>query len=167
MLGAYVFAQVIAETLMLFALPTQIALQAAILLSADPKIPMRVKDLALYLGVSPPHMQRILNRLKQSGLVRSVRGPCGGVVLTRLPELISVWEVLVALEPVEALNNCILGLRPCIEANPCALHEAWSPIRAGLLDELRNRTLKQAVLEAQRTRFAGFGRHFAASAATE
>lgn len=152
---------------MLFALPTQVALQAAILLSADPKIPMRVRDLALYLGVSPPHMQRILGQMKKSGLVRSVRGPCGGVVLARSPELISVWEVLVALEPVEALDNCLLGLRRCNETNPCALHEAWGPIRARLLDELRNRTLKQAVVEAQRTRFVGFGRHFATSEATE
>ena len=147
-----------ASTLMLLDLPTQIALQAAILLSADPRVPMRAKDLALYLGVSPPHMQRVLGQMKKCGLVRSVRGPMGGVVLARPPELITVWEVLVALEPVEALEYCLLGLRRCNESNPCALHEAWGPLRARLLDELRNRTLRQAVTEAQRTSFAGFGR---------
>ncbi len=142
---------------MLFALSTQIALQASILLSNDYQIPLRAQDMAATLGVTPSHLNRVLHELKRSGLVRVVRGPCGGVALTRSPKLISVWEVLVAMEPVEGLENCVLGLRRCSETSPCALHEAWAPIRTQLLHELRNRTLKQAAEEAQRTHFAGFG----------
>jgi Rrf2 family nitric oxide-sensitive transcriptional repressor len=87
---------------MLFSLSTQIALQASILLSADPQIPLRTQDMAATLGVTPSHLNRVLHELRQNGLVRMVRGPCGGMVLARSPKLISVWEVLVAMEPVEA-----------------------------------------------------------------
>lgn len=151
---------------MLLDLPTQIGLQAAILLSADPRMPVRARDLAATLGVSPLHIQRILNRLKEHGLVKTVRGPVGGAVLARPASLITVWEVLVAIEPAQSLEGCILGLRRCNEENPCALHEAWAPIRARLLEELRKRTLKQAAEEAERTHFAGFGRGLPRDSAT-
>lgn len=120
----------------------QVAIQAAIHLAlapADRVVPVR--DLAELTGVRATYLTKVLQILTRAGLLSSVRGPGGGVQLSRPAQEITLWQVLAAVEPVGEFERCLLGLRRCSEEKPCALHEAWAPVRERLVESFQSRTL--------------------------
>lgn len=56
-------------------------------------------------GISAAYLEQILNRLKTKSLVRSIRGPHGGYVLTRKPSEISISEVFTLLGETVRRSN--------------------------------------------------------------
>ncbi|MCA9396131.1 MAG: Rrf2 family transcriptional regulator [Candidatus Omnitrophica bacterium] len=48
-------------------------------------------------SISPAYLEQILNKLKKERLVKSVRGPRGGYVLTQKPGSISIRKILEVL----------------------------------------------------------------------
>lgn len=135
---------------MLYRWPSQLALGAAVLLALEPEgASRRVRDLAAALGVQASYLAKILQGLTRVGLLRAVRGPGGGVQLAHSPEEIHPWDVLCAVESPDKFTRCFLGQRQCDEANPCPLHEAWSPARSKILEILQTKTLREFAEEAQ------------------
>lgn len=106
-----------------------------------------MSDLASELGVGTTYLAKILQNLIRAGLLRGVRGPGGGVVLARAPQEIRQWDVMAAVQCTEPLDRCVLGWDPCDPDLPCPLHEEWSPIRARILEMLRNHTVWDLALE--------------------
>ena len=64
------------------------------------------RDLAIKCRVPLPTVSKLLKTLLQSGLLASHRGIRGGYSLVREPHLISVAEVVSALEGPLALTEC-------------------------------------------------------------
>ena len=60
---------------------------------------VKLEDLAGKEDISPSFLVQILNELKRAGVVASKRGKAGGYVLARPPGLISLSEVVAAVEP--------------------------------------------------------------------
>src|SRR5271154_6752437 len=65
--------------------------------------PTSVRDIAERTGLPQPYLEQILLALKGAGLVRSKRGVGGGYVLARLPEEISLAQIVSAVDgPIAA-----------------------------------------------------------------
>lgn len=127
---------------MLYRHSSQLALQAALLLAAeDSGKPRRVRDLAAALNVPATYLAKVLQGLIRVGLLRTVRGPGGGVRLARPAREIRLWDVLEAVEPAGELEGCCLGLKECSDRSPCPLHDAWARIRSQILAMLQSRSL--------------------------
>jgi len=60
--------------------------------------PVKIQDIASSQGIPPRFLEIILAELKHAGLVDSRRGNDGGYILTRLPDKITVGEVIAALQ---------------------------------------------------------------------
>lgn len=107
-----------------------------------------VGDIADFQGVSESYLAKVFTRLKKGGLVRSSTGAKGGYELARAPELISFWDVVVAVEGEPKLFEC-RNIRACsalhrdkavqpdwLGAGPCEIHkvmlEAEAQLRASL-----------------------------------
>ena len=60
--------------------------------------PVRIADIARRQGISQKFLELILADLKRAGFVESKRGVEGGYKLARLPDTITVGEVLRAVE---------------------------------------------------------------------
>ncbi len=58
---------------------------------------MQIRSIAEMEGLSPDYAGKILNRLRKSGLVKSVRGLNGGYVMAKKPAEVSVGAVIQAL----------------------------------------------------------------------
>ena len=58
--------------------------------------------LAERLSISISHIESIMRVLREGGFVRSVRGPGGGYFMSRQPDQISVWQVVIAAEGFDA-----------------------------------------------------------------
>ena len=90
--------------------------------------PSQVASIAASMGLPGPFLSKIVNRLGTQGLVRTRRGRKGGVVLTRLPEEITLEQIVFAVEGEGWVKACFLGLRTCAIPEPeehCPIHEFW------------------------------------------
>ena len=60
--------------------------------------PTSVRDIAERTGLPQPYLEQILLALKGAGIVRSKRGVGGGYVLARLPERLTLGQVVAAVD---------------------------------------------------------------------
>lgn len=136
---------------MIYRRSVQLALQALFFLALEPSSrPHRVRKIATQLGVQAPYLTKIFQQLQRVGFVRAVRGPRGGVCLLRPADQIKLWEVISALEPLDAFDECILGLGRCSTRNPCPVHSFWAPLREQLLTLLQTKNVLELARESQR-----------------
>ena len=102
---------------------------------------VKLRELAASEGLPPPFLSTILNTLVGAGILNSARGPTGGYELARPPEAITLYDIKAAVDGVQALDACAVGLERCSDEMPCPLHETWKPIRERLRTYLHETTL--------------------------
>ncbi len=67
--------------------------------------PTSVRDIADRTGLPQPYLEQILLALKGAGLVKSKRGVGGGYILAREPHLISLGQVVSAVDGPISLGS--------------------------------------------------------------
>ena len=85
---------------------TDLALRVLMRLSAAPEKHLSTEVLARELVLSRNHLHKIVQYLTESGLVRTIRGAHGGVMLARPASEIRVGEVVRGHEEDQALVEC-------------------------------------------------------------
>lgn len=85
------------------------------------------------LEISRHFLTKVLQQLTEAGLLESHKGPRGGVRLTRSPGDIHMIEIVAAIDGMDILTECALGLPGCGVEKPCPIHDKW----AGARDEIR------------------------------
>ena len=65
-----------------------------------------IKDLATFQGVSETYLSKVYTKLRKAGIVISVPGVNGGYALARLPENITFWNIVEAVEGTAPLFQC-------------------------------------------------------------
>ena len=96
-----------------------IGVHSCTLIAAEPKRPLSARQAATRLGVSYDHTVRVLHRLRQVGVLKSVRGPSGGFLLGKEPGQVRALEIVEALEGKLEERRCLF-LNSRWEG-PCAL----------------------------------------------
>lgn len=66
----------------------------------------RVQDIARVYNVSQPFIFKLLNRLVKAGIVETVRGRNGGIMLARQADAITVGEVVRLMEDTLSVAEC-------------------------------------------------------------
>jgi Rrf2 family protein len=97
------------------------ALRAVACLAAQPQAPMTAQQIADATHVPAGYLVKVLQPLVRGGLVHSQRGLHGGFALTKPPDEIAVLEVISAVDPLEHIHTCPLGLK-AHGKNLCPLH---------------------------------------------
>jgi len=85
---------------------TDFALRVLMRLSATPDAHVSTDGLARELVISRNHLHKIVQYLTEAGLVRTIRGARGGVMLARPAGEIKVGEVIRSHEQDQALVEC-------------------------------------------------------------
>ncbi len=106
-----------------------------------PDKPVNVKVISERQDVSPHYLEQILNRLRRSGLIRSVKGPGGGYLLTSKPEEISISEILRELEGPVAITSCLNPAEGCVRVDSCVTHLLWKALGRQIEEFLNTITL--------------------------
>jgi len=104
--------------------------------------PVLMSAVAQRQGLSRKHLHTLLASLREAGLVRSVRGRCGGFVLARPPKRIRLNEVLRVLEGPLSLVDCVANPRVCPRAKDCVARRVWQSLSAALETLLAGVTLE-------------------------
>lgn len=115
------------------------ATRMAVLLAAQPAgASMTKTEIADAEGISAGYVQQLMMALRLAGIVESHRGREGGFSLSRLPDDITVAEVLKAVEGDVMPAPCLTGA-PCDRAENCPTRPVWETA-AELLNSLFSKT---------------------------
>jgi len=99
--------------------------------------PVSTADIARRQGISPKYLKQLVPPLKAAGLVRSVRGPKGGLVLAKPASDITVMDVVQATEGSIAPVECVDDADICPRGPSCAARGIWTRAREAMEGVLR------------------------------
>lgn len=85
------------------------------------------------LDISRHFLTKVLQKLTDAGLLESMKGPKGGVKLVHSGDEIMLLEIVAAIDGMDLLTECALGLPGCGTEKPCPIHDKWADTR----DEIR------------------------------
>ncbi|HEU5077657.1 MAG TPA: Rrf2 family transcriptional regulator [Opitutaceae bacterium] len=100
---------------------SEYALRAVIWLIQEPTLSQTTRQIAEGTRTPPDYVSKVLQALARAGIVRSQRGLGGGFQLAVDPTQITVLEVINAIDPLERIHTCPLGLE-AHGTNLCPLH---------------------------------------------
>lgn len=98
------------------------ALRAIVYLAMNPGNAFTTQQISRQTKVSAAYLSKVLQSLVRARLVQSQRGLGGGFVLSKPPEEINFLEVLDAVDPIQRIRTCPLGLK-AHGTNLCAMHK--------------------------------------------
>ncbi|MBI5638915.1 MAG: Rrf2 family transcriptional regulator [Nitrospirae bacterium] len=90
--------------------------------------PITIREISEKQDVSVAYLEQILNKLRKSGMIQSVKGPGGGYVLSREPDRISIGEILRELEGPVAITSCLDPKEGCLRVEGCVTHLLWKSL---------------------------------------
>jgi len=111
----------------------------------------RVKGsvLADELGTTSAFVAQVVGPLVKAGWVRSDPGPTGGYVNCVSLDVVSVLDVIEAVDGVTNTGRCVVADRLCDSESPCALHGAWTQARGELVKILGGMSLSDVAAGAK------------------
>ncbi len=86
-----------------------------------------LSEVAQRQGISLAYLEQLFAQLRRRGLVTSTRGPGGGYSLARVPEEISVAQVIDAIDENIDATRC-RGGKNCAEHSECLTHYLWAEL---------------------------------------
>lgn len=104
--------------------------------------PIESADIANRQYIPEQYLDQILMALRKEGLVKSIRGPKGGHMLAKPPALITMAQVMQALEGYVPPMECLPNPAFCQLSPGCALREVWRKI-----DEMTQSVLTSTTIE--------------------
>jgi len=91
---------------------------------------MVAKAIAKQACISQKFALQILHKLTTEGILRSIRGPHGGYEIAKPLEVLSVHDVLRAIEGPIVLNRCLLETNTCtrVPDKNCPYHRVFKEL---------------------------------------
>lgn len=127
---------------MIYSKPCEYAIRALSYLARfPPDQATQGKEIAKAEGLPAPVLGKVLQELVRKGLLESRRGPGGGFRLARRPQLITLRDVVAAIDGLDQFLECAVGLERCSDESPCPLHDTWKGLRTQMMKYLEATTL--------------------------
>lgn len=87
---------------------------------------------------------KILRKLQKTGVVNAFRGTAGGYYLMKPVAELTLYDVILMIEPDFALTHCMN--KECIrnpEKNPCGVHRELVRIQNNVIQDLKRKSLDE------------------------
>ena len=112
----------------------------------DSRVPIPIRKIAEEEELSSEFLEQIFFRLKKAGIVRSIRGAGGGFLLSRLPEEITILNILEAVGEEISLSPCTEKKKiDCPNEETCSPKTIWQEGTSLMQNFFREITLKDAI----------------------
>ncbi len=122
------------------------ALRAMIFLAKlDPNQRAATSQIADVQRIPPSFLAKIISQLSIAGLIHTSRGARGGVSLARIPEEISILEVVEAIDGPISLNECTTPSGVCQFGEDCPMKPIWCDTQKELVEKLRSTTFAEVL----------------------
>ena len=111
---------------------------------------LSVRRIAAEMSIPVRFLPQVMSDLTGAGLVRASTGRSGGYVLARPPSVVSLLDVIEAVEGDSRRRTCVLRAGPCGADGHCDVHDVFFAAQDAML-----RTLAEARLSALPVRRGG------------
>jgi Rrf2 family iron-sulfur cluster assembly transcriptional regulator len=93
-------------------------------------MPISLADIAARQAISLSYLEQLLAKLRRNGLVKSVRGPGGGYLLSRNYEDIRISDIVTAADEHLSATRCTPGSAKGCNADKsrCLTHDLWDEL---------------------------------------
>ena len=116
--------------------------------------PVSLAAVAERQSISISYLEQLIAKLKKAGIVLSTRGAQGGYTLAKLPEEISVGDILRALEGDLSPVDCVEtgGETECASADFCVTKYVWKRISDSINHAVDSILLSELVEESKKVK---------------
>jgi len=126
----------------------EIAIQAVLYIAKHQDLAfIPIKQIARDTELSFHFLGKILQTLSKKGILKSYKGPRGGVSLVKSPDSIALVEIVEAIDGLDFYNRCLIGLPECDGDKPCAVHHQWGAIREEIFQMFSKTTIQHLIHE--------------------
>lgn len=102
--------------------------------------PIRLAEIAVRQHIPLSYLEQLTGRLRQCGLLSSVRGPGGGYCLGKPASEITVADILLAAQEPIDVTRCG-GSSTCQAGSTCLTHGLWQAMNQEILQFFTSITL--------------------------
>lgn len=106
---------------------------------------VQTKEIAASEDIPRKYLPSIIRILARAGLIRTLRGNQGGVMLARPPEEINLRDVIEAVEGPIALVSCMTGPNQCERESNCILIPVYGNLQELIVSQLEDTTFADVV----------------------
>jgi len=130
----------------MFTQTVEYALRAMVCLASRPDQPQSNSQIAATTKVPSAYLSKVLQKLARAELVHSQRGVQGGFVLARPAAEISILQIVSAVDPIQRIRSCPLGLE-AHGVRLCPLHKKMDQALAQVESAFASTTLAAILAE--------------------
>jgi len=135
---------------MMISQTAEYALRAIVYL-ADQGEARTTQEIAAATLVPASYLSKVMQALSRARVVRSQRGLHGGFTLAKEPDELSVWDVIEAVDPIQRIRTCPLGLK-AHGAKLCPLHRRLDDALALVESAFRESTVGDLLREPTKSK---------------
>ncbi len=125
---------------------TEYGLRAVVWLAQRPGQAQKVREIAEGTHAAPGYLVKVLQALAKARILSAQRGSSGGFRLERDPAELSVLEVINAIDPIERIRTCPLGLEAHGECL-CSMHRRIDDAIAAIEQSFGDSTIEDLLTE--------------------
>ncbi len=107
--------------------------------------PVPLRGIALRQQIPLQYLEHLITPLIAAGILRSIRGAKGGILLVRAPEEIKLSEVIQVLEGPIAPTECLDNPGICDRSAFCVTRDVWDELKRAMEGVLESTTLQDLV----------------------
>ncbi len=130
---------------------SEYALRAVVWLAQRPGLPQKTREIAEGTHAAPGYLVKVLQSLAKAGILSAQRGSHGGFSLERDPRDLSVLDVIEAVDPIERIRTCPLGL-PAHGECLCPMHRRIDDALAEIERNFAVSTIHELITQPSRSR---------------
>lgn len=111
--------------------------------------PVPLKEISECQTISEKYLEQLFRELRNSGLVRTVRGAHGGYMLRKHPESISIGDILESAGESVTTVDCLDEESDCRRKSTCLLRGYWRELDTQIRHFLGSVTLSDICEKAR------------------
>lgn len=118
--------------------------------------PVTIKDISKKQKMSVTYLEQIFHKLKNAGILKSIRGPKGGYILGKDHDKITVREIIDVLDGPISISYCDypkLREKSCTGPKTCVSRILWKKLEDNIEKILSNVTLADLEKQAKEISF--------------
>ncbi len=113
---------------------------------------IQVSQIAASQKIPVKYLEKILRLLRLAGVVKSVRGPKGGYLLTNEPEDISLGQIVRLFEGQTDFVECVTAPEKCDMSSECLVRNAWHDATKVLYEKLDGISIADLISDSGKRR---------------
>ena len=107
--------------------------------------PVLIRNIAKEQDIPLAYLEQIIGPLVNAGIIRSIKGPKGGILLNRNPAELKLSELIHLLEGSFALVDCVDNPEICERSPQCVTRDVWVKLKDAMEEVLGSLTLQDLV----------------------